>query len=394
MTEFARLAEDPVALTQRLVGFNTINPPGENQACADFVQALLRQAGFTVSAHAHKPGSVSLVARAGPVRAARAVCFVGHLDTVPLGRAKWAQDPFAGEIVGDRLYGRGATDMKSAVAAFIVAAAARARSLPPDTEIVLLLVAAEETGCEGSRHLAGLGLPLQHFGGIIVGEPTLNFPQLGHKGAFWLRAIAKGVSAHGAMPHAGVNAIKKAADIVGRLAGFCDDRTPHPVLGRATINIGTFHSGENVNSVPDWAEIGIDLRTVPGMDHAHLEQELRELLAPDLHDLKIDLSLDHVYSPPEHPWVQQVFAIVERENGSPPDVKTASYFTDASALKPVVGDTPLIILGPGEPTVMHQTDEYCDVPKIHEAVRIYGAVIDMTLALQPANADAAAAIDS
>lgn len=379
MIELQKFVDDPVALTQRLVSFSTVNPPGENAACAGFVQALLEDAGFDVTAFAHAPGSISLVARAGRPRASRALCFVGHLDTVPLGKLDWARDPFAGEIVGDRLYGRGSSDMKSGIAAFVVAAVRRARVLPDDTELVLLLVASEETGCEGSRHLAGLGLPLQHFRGVVVAEPTLNVPLLGHKGAYWVRAATRGVSAHGAMPELGVNAIQKAAGLVQRLAGFCDGRTRHPVLGGPTINIGTFHSGENVNSVPNWAEIGIDIRTVPSMDHEQLGNELREVLSPELDALEVVLSLGHVYTDPSDPWVRKVFGIVERENGTRPEVRTVSYFTDASALRPVMGTTPLLILGPGEPAVMHQTDEYCVVARIHEAVRIYEAIIDTTL---------------
>lgn len=373
------LRRDAVALTQRLVAFDTINPPGDESACAALARQLLEAAGFAVTAHEHAPGRTNLVARAGSAAAQRALCFVGHLDTVPLGKAPWQHDPFAGRIVDGRLYGRGATDMKSGVAAFIVAAASRVRSLPADTELVLLLVAGEETGCEGSSYLAGLGLPLDHFDGVVVAEPTANVPLLGHKGALWLTAAARGVAAHGAMPQQGVNAVRKAAEIVRRLDGFCSTRGAHDVLGQPTINIGTFHGGEIVNAVPDWAEVGIDIRTVPGMDHGQLQHELREILAPELHELSVKVSMADVYTPLDDPWVQRVFAIVARESGSQPQARTASYFTDASALKPVLGGAPLLILGPGEPSVMHQTDEYCEVARIHEAVRIYTAIIDATL---------------
>jgi succinyl-diaminopimelate desuccinylase len=379
MTPPPDLRHDAVALTQRLVAFDTINPPGNESTCAAFVQQLLEAAGFTVEAFAHARGRTNLVARAGGGQAKRALCFVGHLDTVPLGKAAWQQDPFAGRIVDGRLYGRGATDMKSGVAAFIVAAASRARSLPKHTELVLLLVAGEETGCEGSSYLAGLGLPLGHFDGVVVAEPTVNHPLLGHKGALWLKAATQGVAAHGAMPEQGVNAVRKAAEIVRRLEGFCSARGAHPVLGEPTLNIGTFHGGEIVNAVPDWAEVGLDIRTVSGMDHGQLQQELREILAPELHELSVIVSMEDVYTPLDDPWVKRVFAIVERENGSQPQARTASYFTDASALKPVLGGAPLLILGPGEPSVMHQTDEYCEVDRIHEAVRIYTAIIDATL---------------
>lgn len=392
MTSSPDLQRDAVALTQRLIAFDTINPPGNESSCAAFTQRLLEDAGFAVQGYSHAPGRSSLLARAGRVGANRALCFVGHLDTVPLGKSAWKHDPFAGCIKDGRLYGRGATDMKSGVAAFIVAGASRARALPADTELVLLLVAGEETGCEGSSYLAGLGLPLDHFDGVLVAEPTRNFPLLGHKGALWLQASARGVAAHGAMPEHGVNAVRKAAEIVRRLDGFCGGKGEHAVLGKPTLNIGTFQGGEIVNAVPDWAEVGIDIRTVPGMDHGQLQHELREILAPELHGLTVKVSMADVYTPLDDPWVEAVFAIVERENGSEPRAGTASYFTDASALKPVLGGAPILILGPGEPTVMHQTDEYCEVRRIHEAVRIYTAIIDATLQIDAGAASAEAVV--
>jgi succinyl-diaminopimelate desuccinylase len=379
MTEFDELVCDPIALTQKLVSFNTMNPPGKNEDAAQFLCSLLQHAGFNISTYEHLPGRVSLVARIGPLNADRSLCFAGHLDTVPLGKTPWLREPFAGEIADGRLYGRGATDMKSGVAAFIVAAASRARVLPADAELVLLLFASEETGCEGSKYFSNLDIPLDHFDGIIVAEPTTNMPLLGHKGALWLKAISKGVSAHGAMPCEGDNAIRKAMKVADRISVFFDQKWEHPVLGKPTINIGTFHAGESINLVPDWAEIGIDIRTVPGMNHNDLIHDLREMLAPDLHELLIDLSLSHVYTPPDHPWVDRLFEIVERESGHGRQIRTASYFTDASALKPVIGDVPLVILGPGEPELMHKTDEYCNVARIHEAVRIYTELVDSTL---------------
>lgn len=388
MTPLPELRRDAVALTQRLIAFDTINPPGQEAACAAFVQQLLQALGFEVQGYEHAPGRTSLVARIGTPGAAHSLCFVGHLDTVPLGQAVWKHDPFAGQIVDGRLYGRGASDMKSGVAAFIVAAADRVASLPPDTELVLLVVAGEETGCEGSSYLAGLDLPVSDFDGVVVAEPTRNYPWLGHKGALWLNAVAKGVSAHGAMPEQGVNAVRKASEIVRKLDGFFQAHPGHAVLGKPSINVGTFHSGVNVNSVPDWAEVGLDLRTVPGMDHAELQQELRDLLVPDLHELSVHVSMAAVYTPLDNPWVQRVFDIVLKQNASQAEARTASYFTDASALKSVLGGAPLLILGPGEPTVMHQTDEYCEVRHIEEAVRLYIDIINDTLRIGADASDA------
>ena len=109
-----------VELTRELVAIQTVNPPGEEEKAASLLAARLSEAGFDVSAHEFAPGRTSLVARLagdGP-----SLCLTGHLDTVPLGRADWSVDPFSGETDGDRLFGRGTSDMKGGTAALVVAA--------------------------------------------------------------------------------------------------------------------------------------------------------------------------------------------------------------------------------------------------------------------------------
>lgn len=374
-----RALSDATVLAQRLVRFDTCNPPGREGECAAFLQGLLEAAGFTVHTYSHAPGRTSLVARTGSAQARHSLCFVGHLDTVPLGKAPWQHDPFAGLIIDGRLHGRGSCDMKSGVAAFVTAAMAEAAQLPADAAITLLLLAGEETGCEGATHLARLPIALENFSGVIVAEPTDNRLLLGHKGALWLRAAARGRTAHGATPEAGVNAIAKAIKMVERLHAFGRELPPaHPVLGAPSMNIGTFHAGQNVNSVPDWAEIGIDLRTLPGMDHEALREQLSQLLSPELASLETDVSLASVFTEPAHPWVQRIQAIVDSETQRVSGLQTASYFTDASALKYRLGDAPILILGPGHPAQMHQTDEYCELARIDEAVRVYAAILEHT----------------
>lgn len=369
---------DAVALTRRLITYNTVNPPGHERDCAAYVGQLLSEMGFTVSYHDFSPGRTTLVARAGRQDPERTLCFVGHLDTVPLGHAQWSVDPFAGDIHGDRLFGRGSSDMKAGVAAFVVAAARTVRTLEPGFGLTLVLAAGEETGCEGSRHLASLGGDLGKVAGILVGEPTSNYPLVGHKGALWLKATAKGVTAHGSMPHLGVNAVAHGATMVAKIGDFDFNQKPHGVLGSPTISVGNFHGGANINSVPDHAEIGIDIRTIPGMSHGDVQEQIEGYLRPDLHELHEMTSLQHVWTDPRQSWVQAVFDVVEERLGFRPEPRGGAFFSDASALKPAFGNAPTLLLGPGEPEMAHQTDEYCLVDKIGQAVDLYERIIRIT----------------
>lgn len=359
-----------VELTRELIRFDTINPPGDERACAHHLARLLEAGGFAVTFHEFAERRTSLVARIGGAADTLPLCLTGHVDVVPLGTRPWSYEPFAAEIAGGRVYGRGSSDMKSGVAASVVAALRLAPKLAGTPGLVLVLTAGEETGCEGAMHLAASPETVGRAGAIVVAEPTGNAPCVGHKGALWLEARTTGVTAHGSMPERGVNAVYKAARAVLKLEAFRFDATPHPALGRPTLNVGTFHGGINVNSVPDGAVVGIDIRTIPEQKHPALIERLAQELGEDV-TLTWRGGAEGVWTEPAHPWMQEVSELTERIAGVPRGVRAAPYFTDASALTPAMGHAPTVILGPGETALAHQTDEYCAIDRIEQAVEIY-----------------------
>ncbi|MDP7215489.1 MAG: M20 family metallopeptidase [Rhodospirillales bacterium] len=359
-----------VELTRTLVAFETINPPGNERPCAEHLGGLLEDGGFFVSYHDFADTRTSLVARIGGASDTKPLCFTGHIDVVPLGAAPWSVDPFAGEIADGKLYGRGTTDMKSGVAAFVVAGLNLAKDFAKGPGVVLVITAGEETGCEGAYHLAGLGDVLGEAGAIVVAEPTSNQPWIGHKGALWLKARTTGVTAHGSMPEQGDNAVYKAARAIGQLEDFDFNIARHQVLGKPTLNVGSVHGGLNINSVPDLAEVGIDIRTILDQDHATLRSQLTGYLGEDV-ELESVVDVGGVLTDPADEWMQEVHEIMTEILDGPPESRTAPYFTDASALTPAYGGPPTVILGPGEAVMAHQTDEYCLVNKIGEARDAY-----------------------
>ena len=170
-----------VELTQDLVRFNTINPPGAERACAEALAALLKDAGFTVDVVPFGDGRAQIVARIGGVSGKLPIGFTGHLDTVPLGAQPWSVDPHAGAIVDGKLYGRGSSDMKSGVAAFVVACLQLSSKLAGTPGVVLVITAGEETGCTGAAALAQEFKNLPKVGAFVVAEPTGNRLLVGHK---------------------------------------------------------------------------------------------------------------------------------------------------------------------------------------------------------------------
>jgi succinyl-diaminopimelate desuccinylase len=366
-------AQDAISLTRELLRFDTVNPPGREQDCARHAGRLLEDWGYAVEYQEFEPGRTSVIARAGSSRAKAPLCLTGHLDVVPLGTRKWAKDPFAGETDGDRLYGRGSSDMKAGVAAMLLAAKAFAGKLSGTPGVVLVLTASEENGCIGSRHLAALPALMGRAGAIVVGEPSANQPYVGHKGSLKFHAAFRGVSAHGSMPELGENAIYKAARAVAALEAFDFHAHAHPVMGAPTMNVGTIEGGAGVNLVPDSARIGVDIRTVPGMDHAALIARLKQSL--DDAELDVFSDLQPVWTEPDQAWMRRVFEICREQLGAAPEVKTASYMTDAANLLKVYRGAPAVVLGPGEPQQAHQTDEHCSMERIRQSVALYEALI-------------------
>ena len=363
-----------IALTRKLLTFNTMNPPGQERACAEYLGKLLGDGGFETDLYEFAEGRTSLVARIQGNNDRAPICFTGHIDTVPLGATRWTKDPLKGEIEGGRIYGRGSSDMKGGVAAMVIAGLRVAELSKGRAGLSLVITAGEETGCQGAYFLASHGTALGKAGAIVVGEPTSNFPVVGHKGALWIEARATGMAAHGSMPEKGINAIYKAADAVKKLQDFDFEAVPHPLLGSPTLNVGTITGGININSVPDQALIGIDIRTTPDQSNKEVYEKLKSYLGQELEFNRL-MDVEGIATDPQDEWILEVFDVMESFLEERPVARGVTYFTDASALTPAFGNPPTIILGPGDPAMAHKTDEYCEISKIEEAVEAYLEIV-------------------
>ena len=361
---------DPVELTRTLIRMDTINPPGNEEAVARYLGELLSGAGLETSYHELGENSTGLIARIPGRSSKLPLVFTGHLDTVPVGDAPWDTSPHDAEIRNGCLIGRGASDMKSGVAAMAVTALHLAGEPEGQGGAVFVFTAGEETGCEGALQMKKSGVLPHEAGAIVVAEPTGNIPLLGHKGVLWLECTARGKSAHGSMPDLGENAIYKAARAVAGLEDFFSSARAHPRLGKPTVNVGTFNGGSKINMVPDSARFRVDLRTVPGLEHGRLLEEIQEQLGAEIAIERL-IDLPGILTPPTDPWINQVLDIMERIEGSRPEPGYVNFFTDASVLTPALGNPPTLILGPGEPSQAHQTNEFCVVEKIGRAVEYY-----------------------
>jgi succinyl-diaminopimelate desuccinylase len=359
-----------VTLAQDLIRIDTCG--GGELAAAQLIAQRLEAAGMQVRIDRFDGNRANLVAttRGG---AEKQLVLSGHLDTVPAGAVAWSDDPLGGACRGGRLYGRGASDMKSGVAALVVALEHHLRSRRPHAALALVLTAGEETGCAGARRLADRGmLPAAHA--LLVAEPTANRLTPGHKGALWLELTAKGRAAHGSTPHLGQSAIA----LLARLAVALHEYGlpgEHPVMGPVSVNVGTFTGGTRTNLVPDSAVMTADIRLVPGVTAAETRAHIAAV-AGEAVTIETILEMPAVYAPPGDAFVTRVAAALEAAGVHAHAAAPATYFTDASVLGPALGSPSVVLLGPGDPDQAHATDESCAVERIDEAVAVYVALLD------------------
>jgi succinyl-diaminopimelate desuccinylase len=185
-----------------------------------------------------------------------------------------------------------------------------------------------------------------------------------------LKAKTSGKAAHGAMPELGDNAIYHAVDAIQRVRVFDFDVPSDPLLGDPTLNVGTIAGGLNVNSVPDSTVFDIDIRTIPDLEHEELCDRFAAYMG-DKVTLRVCVDVPALTNDLGNPWILRTAAVSESVTGPSPRGRTVAFFSDGPVLRKLLGDVPTVVLGPGEPSCAHQTDEWCSVELIHRCVNIY-----------------------
>ena len=291
---------------------------------------------------------------------------------------------FSGAVHDGRLFGRGAVDMKGAVAAMAAALVALRRTgLLAAGRVTLAAVIDEETESLGAEHLINSGFTAD---GAIVGEPTKNQICIGHKGLEWLEIVFTGKAAHGGTPAAGINAIDAAASFVQRVrtgllpefAARADD-----LLGPPTFNFGTVRGGDQPSTVAASCVLTADRRSVPGENYELMCAELESILAAvraEMPGLGTELrrlpggmaTLEHVAlkTAPSEAIVEAVAAAHRRVTGRDGEYGAFPAWTDGALLSAFAG-IPTLILGPGDLAVAHSPEESVETAQVIEAARIY-----------------------
>jgi succinyl-diaminopimelate desuccinylase len=371
-----------IELTRQLIQIPTENPPGNEKRIGLFLKPILSKMGFRVKTYLSPKGRWNIVAEREWGKGGRRLIFNGHLDVVPAGDpSQWRYPPFQGELNKGRIYGRGASDMKSGIASFLQAISMIDRSkidLLHGT-VVLHLVSDEEShGHQGMGFLTQQGLI--QGDAALVGEPSDLRPVIAHKGALWVRISTFGKSAHSAKPHLGVNAVEKMMRLINQLNSMPLEKE-HPLLGKPTLNIGKIQGGTKVNIVPDRCEIEVDRRMLPSEKREEVLEGMKGILdSLQSQDPLFQYQMEEIdfaaasEVDPEEEIVKIGVGAIQEVMGEKPPLRAFSGFTDSRFYLNQC-KIPTLIFGPGEVDQVHTTDESVEVDALVRAAHIDALIL-------------------
>jgi len=361
-------AFDPVEFTAELVRIPSCDPPGGELAVAQAVARQLTALGIDCVLDEFLPGRANVTGRVRGTGTKRPMVFSAHLDTVPVGDQAWANSPFSGAVSDGRLQGRGSSDMKSAVAAFIAAAdVLNQRQTPLAGDVILAFTAGESANCLGARRLVAQGFQAE-IGSFLCGEPSTLDIIVVEKAILWLRATAQGEMGH-VSGAAGVNAITLMMDFLTRLRGVSLDLPGHPLLTPPSVNVGRIAGGTAVNLTPDLCTAEIDVRFGPGIAVETVMAQLQAVL-PDRVSLEVTDFKAAVEEPADSAFITTCADAIMRKTGRQPQIKGVSYYSDGAILLDGL-NVPFAIVGPGDLGMSGQANETASIGRIRDVVDIY-----------------------
>jgi succinyl-diaminopimelate desuccinylase len=372
---------DPVRLTADLIRCASVTP--EEGGALALLEGVLSEAGFACT-RVDRGGIANLFARWGAKGAAKSFGFNGHTDVVPVGdEGAWSVPPFGGVEKDGMLWGRGASDMKSGVAAFAAAAVDFVRQTPPDGAVILAITGDEEgDATDGTRALLDwMDAQGERMTACLVGEPTCpermgEMIKIGRRGSMTAHITVTGVQGHSAYPHRARNPLPAMARLMDRLASHTlDEGTAH--FDPSTLAIVTIDTGNPAtNVIPAECRATVNIRFNDAHDSASLTQWMQaeiDRVAAEFDvtgAMRVKVSGESFLTPPG-PLSDLVARAVEAETGVVPVLSTTGGTSDARFVK---DHCPVVEFGLVGQT-MHQVDERVDLVHIRQLKAIYTQIL-------------------
>jgi succinyl-diaminopimelate desuccinylase len=372
---------DPVELTQALIRCPSITPA--EGGALELLAARLSEAGFACT-RVDRGDVANLFARIGPKAAPRTLGFNGHTDVVPVGDVSaWSVDPFAAVEKDGQIWGRGASDMKSGVAAWVAAAIESASSLPDECALIIAITGDEEgDAVDGTTALLDwMTAQGEQMSACIVGEPTCpermgEMIKIGRRGSMTAFFTARGVQGHSAYPHRAKNPVPALARLMARLdAHALDEGSEH--FDASTLAVTTIDTGNPAtNVIPAVARATVNIR----FNDIHSSESLTGWLRTESDRVERETGIEvgmivkvsgESFLTPPGPLSDLVAAAVEAETGVTPVLSTSGGTSDARFVR---NHCPVVEFGLVGKT-MHQVDERVETAHIGQLKRVYARII-------------------
>ena len=365
-------------LLAALVRLDSTNPalvPGGagETTLARFVAGWLTSHGIPAELDEAAPGRTSVIARVKGSGGGRSLLLNAHLDTVG---TEGMNHPFEPVVRDGRMYGRGTYDMKSGLAACLMALL-DANAAPLRGDVILTAVADEEHASLGIQSV----LKRVTADAAIVTEPTELCVSVAHKGFTWHEITTHGRAAHGSRPDLGIDAIAHMGRVLGKLEALGQElttRAAHPLLGHGSLHASLISGGQELSSYPERCTMQVERRTLPGETPEAVTQEIEALLT----DLRADptfraehhlmLARDPFGISPDAPIVQTLQRVASQVLGTPPAVIGQTFWMDSAFL--AAAGIPTVVFGPRGGGA-HATEEWVDLASLQQCHQILTATL-------------------
>ncbi len=361
--------EDKIKILQDLVRLQTVN--GNEVAVAEYLQKLF--ADHKISAEVDEFGDkrADLKVEIGTKDPQdKVLVFSGHQDTVSIGdQGAWEHDPFGADIIKDKLYGRGASDMKSGLAAQVIALI----ELTEDQDVNLqgtlrfIATAGEEYGTPGAYRLNDQHA-IDDADALVIGEPTNGQVIYAHSGSFNYRISSFGKSAHSSTPERGVNAIQGLINYINLEKDLFSDAKTDPYLGQVQHSITVIHGGDQVNTIPDQAELLGNIRPTQVFDNQHVIDRITDTIDKlnQEHEVQLKFEVIHNFEPVETPADNAFVKLAQNSaqeffTDRKVELQTMNGATDASVFVKNNPNLETVILGADGKETNHQINEYTTI---------------------------------
>ena len=373
--------KEKIQILQKLININSVN--GNELEVSKFIGKLLDKEKIQYKIDAFDDKRANLIAEIGSKKNKKVLCLTGHQDTVSiLNEKSWKYNPFSAKIVGDKLYGRGSADMKSGLAAEIIALIELANeNFPISGTVRFIATAGEEYGTPGANRLNKKNA-VKDVSAMVVGEPTSEQIIYAHSGSINYKIESYGKAWHSSEPQKGKNAILGLTKYINAEKNLFNKTPKDKFLGLVQHSITMIKGGSQVNIIPDYAELYGNIRPTVSFDN----DKILNLINNKIDEInnkspyKLKLSLIHNFHPvetnPKNDFVQLVKKTAnETVKKHRINLETMNGATDASVFIQKNPKMSVVILGPDKWSLAHQINEYTNISSFLETIEIYKKII-------------------